>query len=84
NGEDDTDVVTPVITNTLQPNVCDAPVVYEGGDAYLAANGEYIVTTSTPNQAGYLWSLGYIDLNRTMYAELAVYLGDRSANTGGP
>ncbi|MZG58645.1 hypothetical protein E5A76_19635, partial [Photobacterium sp. CAIM 1937] len=40
NGEDDTDVVTPVITNTLQPNVCDAPVVYEGGDAYLAANGE--------------------------------------------
>ncbi|XPP92877.1 GEVED domain-containing protein [Photobacterium leiognathi subsp. mandapamensis] len=84
NGEDDTDVVTPVISNTLQPNVCDAPVVYEGGDAYLAANGEYIVTEAQQAQAGYLWSLGYIDLNQTMYAELAVYLGDRNCNTGCP
>ncbi|WP_318459256.1 GEVED domain-containing protein [Photobacterium leiognathi] len=84
NGEDDTDTVTPNITNVVQPNVCESPVVYEGGDAYLDANGEYVVTTNTPNQAGYLWSLQYIDLNQPMYAELAVYLGDRSANTGGP
>ncbi|WIG79016.1 right-handed parallel beta-helix repeat-containing protein [Photobacterium damselae] len=84
NGEDDTDTVTPVISNIIQPNVCDAPVVFEGGDAYLAANGEYIVTPNTTNQQGYLWSYGYIDLNRPMYAELAVYLGDRSCNTGCP
>ncbi|WP_318522782.1 GEVED domain-containing protein [Photobacterium leiognathi] len=84
NGEDDTDTVTPNITNVVQPNICESPVVYEGGDAYLDANGEYVVTTNTPNQAGYLWSLQYIDLNQPMYAELAVYLGDRSANTGGP
>ncbi|WP_305374921.1 GEVED domain-containing protein [Photobacterium leiognathi] len=84
NGEDDTDTVTPNITNVIQPNTCDSPVVYEGGDAYLDANGEYVVTTNTPNQSGYLWSLQYIDLNQPMYAELAVYLGDRSANTGGP
>ncbi|HIF9195078.1 TPA: GEVED domain-containing protein [Photobacterium damselae] len=84
NGEDDTDAVTPVISNIIQPNVCDAPVVFEGGDAYLAANGEYIVTPNTTNQQGYLWSYGYIDLNRPMYAELAVYLGDRSCNTGCP
>ncbi|WP_242446326.1 GEVED domain-containing protein [Photobacterium angustum] len=84
NGEDDTDTVTPNITNVVQPNVCESPVVYEGGDAYLDANGEYVVTTNTQNQAGYLWSLQYIDLNQPMYAELAVYLGDRSANTGGP
>ncbi|EPT9248704.1 GEVED domain-containing protein [Photobacterium damselae] len=84
NGEDDTDTVTPVISNIIQPNICDAPVVFEGGDAYLAANGEYIVTPNTTNQQGYLWSYGYIDLNRPMYAELAVYLGDRSCNTGCP
>ncbi|WP_258180222.1 GEVED domain-containing protein, partial [Photobacterium leiognathi] len=33
NGEDDTDTVTPNITNVIQPNTCDSPVVYEGGDA---------------------------------------------------
>ncbi|MEC6830299.1 GEVED domain-containing protein [Photobacterium toruni] len=84
NGEDDTDVVTPIISNVIQPNICDAPVVFEGGDAYLAANGEYIVTPNTTNQQGYLWSYGYIDLNQPMYAELAVYLGDRTCNTGCP
>ncbi|WP_439899644.1 GEVED domain-containing protein [Photobacterium toruni] len=84
NGEDDTDVVTPIISNVIQPNICDAPVVFEGGDAYLAANGEYVVTPNTTNQQGYLWSYEYIDLNQPMYAELAVYLGDRSCNTGCP
>lgn len=82
NGEDDTDTVTPVISNIIQPNICDAPVVFEGGDAYLAANGEYVVTPNARNQQGYLWSYGYIDLNQPMYAELAVYLGDRSCNVG--
>ncbi|WP_394165832.1 GEVED domain-containing protein [Photobacterium piscicola] len=84
NGEDDTDIVTPIISNTVQPNICEAPVVFEGGDAYLAANGEYVVTPNTTNQQGYLWSYEYIDLNQPMYAELAVYLGDRSCNTGCP
>ncbi|WP_408901499.1 GEVED domain-containing protein [Photobacterium piscicola] len=84
NGEDDTDIVIPIISNTVQPNICEAPVVFEGGDAYLAANGEYIVTPNTTNQQGYLWSYGYIDLNQPMYAELAVYLGDRTCNTGCP
>ncbi|MGD6739307.1 hypothetical protein ACP5PY_24400 [Photobacterium leiognathi subsp. mandapamensis] len=41
NVEDDTDTVTPNITNVVQPNVCESPVVYEGRDAYLDANGEY-------------------------------------------
>ncbi|PSU13601.1 hypothetical protein CTM90_20070, partial [Photobacterium damselae] len=71
NGEDDTDVVTPNITNIVQPNICEAPVVYEGGDAYLSANGEYVVTEAQTNQPGYLWSYDYIDLNQPMYAELA-------------
>ncbi|WP_305374924.1 GEVED domain-containing protein [Photobacterium leiognathi] len=31
NGEDDTDTVTPNITNVIQPNTCESPVVYEGG-----------------------------------------------------
>ncbi len=84
NGEDDTDVVTPVITNIIQPGACDAPVVFEGGDAYQSANGEYIVTESQTNQQGYLWSYGFIDLNQPLYAELAVYLGDRTCNTGCP
>ncbi|MEC6907579.1 GEVED domain-containing protein [Photobacterium piscicola] len=84
NGEDDTDIVTPIISNTVQPNICEAPVVFEGGDAYLAANGEYVVTPNTTNQQGYLWSYEYIDLNQPMYAELAVYLGDRVCNTGCP
>ena len=84
NGEDDTDVVTPNITNIVQPNICEAPVVYEGGDAYLSANGEYVVTEAQTNQQGYLWSYDYIDLNQPMYAELAVYLGDRTCNTGCP
>ena len=84
NGEDDTDIVTPIISNTVQPNICEAPVVFEGGDAYLAANGEYVVTPNTTNQQGYLWSYEYIDLNQPMYAELAVYLGDRTCNTGCP
>ncbi|WP_419207958.1 GEVED domain-containing protein [Photobacterium leiognathi subsp. mandapamensis] len=43
-----------------------------------------MVTEAQQAQAGYLWSLGYIDLNQTMYAELAVYLGDRNCNTGCP
>ena len=84
NGEDDTDTVTPNISNIIQPNICEAPVVFEGGDAYLAANGEYVVTPNTTNQQGYLWSYEYIDLNQPMYAELAVYLGDRACNTGCP
>ena len=84
NGEDDTDIVTPIISNTIQPNICEAPVVFEGGDAYLAANGEYVVTPNATNQQGYLWSYEYIDLNQPMYAELAVYLGDRTCNTGCP
>ncbi|SKA53110.1 hypothetical protein CZ814_03381 [Photobacterium toruni] len=50
----------------------------------MAANGEYVVTPNTTNQQGYLWSYGYIDLNQPMYAELAVYLGDRTCNTGCP
>ncbi|MEC6796469.1 GEVED domain-containing protein [Photobacterium sp. S4TG1] len=84
NGEDDTDIVTPIISNTVQPNICEAPVVFEGGDAYLAANGEYVVTPNATNQQGYLWSYEYIDLNQPMYAELAVYLGDRTCNIGCP
>ncbi|MCP4954552.1 MAG: hypothetical protein GY919_02900 [Photobacterium aquimaris] len=84
NGEDDTDVVTPIISNIIQPGACDAPVVFEGGDAYQSANGEYIVTESQVNQRGYLWSYGFIDLNQPLYAELAVYLGDRTCNTGCP
>lgn len=82
NGEDDTDTVLPNITNIVQAGVCDAPVVNEGGDSYLSANGEYIVTEELNNQAGFLWSYEYINLNEPMYAELAVYLGDRSCNTG--
>ncbi|OBU22165.1 hypothetical protein AYY21_02735 [Photobacterium aquimaris] len=84
NDEDDTDVVTPIISNIIQPGTCDAPVVFEGGDAYQSANGEYIVTESQVNQRGYLWSYGFIDLNQPLYAELAVYLGDRTCNTGCP
>lgn len=84
NGEDDTDRVTPNVTNVVPPGICEAPTMYAGGDAFLSANGEYIVTTETQNQNGYLWSYEYIDLNQPMYAELAVYLGDRAANTGGP
>ncbi len=84
NGEDDTDRVTPNVTNDLQPGICEAPSMYEGGDAFLSTNGEYIVTTNAQNQSGYLWSYEYIDLNQPMYAELAVYLGDRNLNTGGP
>ncbi len=84
NGEDDTDRITPSVTNVVQPNICEAPTMYEGGDAFLSTNGEYIVTTNTPRQKGYLWSYEYIDLNQPMYAELAVYLGDRAQNTGGP
>ncbi|WP_232603102.1 GEVED domain-containing protein [Photobacterium carnosum] len=84
NGEDDTNSVTPIISIFVQPNICEAPVVFEGGDAYLAANGEYVVTPNATNQKGYLWSYEYIDLNQPMYAELAVYLGDRTCNTGCP
>ncbi|SMY18046.1 GEVED domain-containing protein [Photobacterium aquimaris] len=83
NGEDDTDTVTPNISNTVLPNICDAPRAYETGDAYLDTNGEYIVTPSAPNQYGFLWSYGFIDLNQPFYIELAVYLGDRNANSPG-
>ncbi|MCG3865473.1 hypothetical protein I3259_15560 [Photobacterium sp. Ph5] len=83
NGEDDTDAVTPVITNVIQPATCDAPRAYAGEDAYVDTNGEYIVTPNQGDKKGYLWSLDFIDLNQPLYAELAVYLGDRSANSGG-
>ncbi|HIF9479344.1 TPA: lectin-like domain-containing protein, partial [Photobacterium damselae] len=36
------------------------------------------------NQYGFLWSYGFIDLNQPFYIELAVYLGDRSANVVPP
>ncbi|WP_240001325.1 GEVED domain-containing protein [Photobacterium kishitanii] len=83
NGEDDTDAVTPTITNIIQPSTCDAPRAYAGEDAYVDTNGEYIVTPNAGDKKGYLWSLDFIDLNQPLYAELAVYLGDRSANSGG-
>ncbi|MBA5685434.1 hypothetical protein H3N34_20310, partial [Photobacterium damselae subsp. damselae] len=35
-------------------------------------------------QYGFLWSYGFIDLNQPFYIELAVYLGDRSANVVPP
>lgn len=38
------------------------------------------MTPNQPQQAGYLWSYDFIDLNKPMYAELAVYLGDRDCN----
>ncbi|WP_159458260.1 GEVED domain-containing protein [Photobacterium andalusiense] len=84
NGEDDTDTVTPIISNVVDPASCDAPRAYEAGDAYLDTNGEYVVTPSATNQYGFLWSYGFIDLNQPFYIELAVYLGDRSANVVPP
>ena len=80
NGEDDTDTVTPIVSNVVDPASCDAPRAYESGNAYLDTNGEYVVTPSATNQYGFLWSYGFIDLNQPFYIELAVYLGDRSAN----
>ncbi|HIF9448975.1 TPA: GEVED domain-containing protein [Photobacterium damselae] len=84
NGEDDTDTVTPIISNTVQPGTCDAPRAFAAGNAYLDTNGEYVVTPNATNQYGFLWSYGFIDLNQPFYIELAVYLGDRSANVVPP
>ncbi|HIF9543604.1 TPA: lectin-like domain-containing protein, partial [Photobacterium damselae] len=83
-GEDDTDTVTPIISNTVQPGTCDAPRAFAAGNAYLDTNGEYVVTPNATNQYGFLWSYGFIDLNQPFYIELAVYLGDRSANVVPP
>ncbi|PSV27719.1 hypothetical protein C9J42_04980 [Photobacterium sp. GB-56] len=79
----DSDTETPTVVTTVQPSICVAPMVEERGDAKLdAATNEYIITEETISQRGYLWSYDLIDLGVPQYFELAVYLGDRSCNSG--
>lgn len=80
NGEDDTDTVVPTITNDINPDICLLPELHARGDAFVTTDNEIIVTPEQPNQAGFIWSHDVVDLNQALYAEVAVYLGDRDCN----
>lgn len=83
--EDDRDSVVPIINDTIQPDICLSPRAVERGDAFLdTSTGEYVVTPNQGGMKGFLWSYDFIDLDKPQYMELAVYLGDRSQNTGHP
>ncbi|WP_157044456.1 GEVED domain-containing protein [Photobacterium sp. SKA34] len=83
--EDDRDSVVPIINNTIQPGICLSPRAVERGDAFLdISTGEYVVTPNQGGMKGFLWSYDFIDLSKPQYMELAVYLGDRSQNSGHP
>ena len=80
NGEDDEGSVTPTVTNTPPPGVCQTFSVITGGAASLNANGEYIVTPDLVSSPGFLWSTDKIDLDNPFDIELSVYLGTKDAN----